>query len=45
MMKRNSRLTKETVSTEWNAQRGIPRVFNVGDRLYRRTSETSGSIH
>ena len=42
MTKSNLSVTKTTVATELNVHHGISRIPNVGEKMFRRTSESAG---
>jgi len=43
--KTNSRVNKDTVATGLNVRHGVAHIPNVGDKMFRITSESSADIH
>lgn len=44
MKKSNIRLSKYPIATGLNALQGVGRIPGVGGKMFRRTSESAGSI-
>ncbi|HEY8910108.1 MAG TPA: hypothetical protein VIM51_07485 [Desulfosporosinus sp.] len=45
MKKSNSRVNKFTVTTGLNVKHGVAQTPDVGGKMFRRTSESTDSIH
>ncbi|WP_157998387.1 hypothetical protein [Desulfosporosinus sp. OT] len=45
MTQSNSHVTKHAMTSQLKLSRGIASIPSVGGKMFRRTSESAGSIH
>ncbi|MDR3599959.1 MAG: hypothetical protein P4L49_05665 [Desulfosporosinus sp.] len=45
MKRSNSHLFKHTIASEFQVPSGAARVPSIGGKMFRRTSESAGTIH